>query len=107
MQLKAMESPVDRILSREPVGVVAKTWDGLERGFDSVGLMSGEGAQAKRFLFGNILGGGAMYALKPGFAFDASGARPWALLEPNAKNKTAMPWWMPGVALGFFCGFMV
>lgn len=102
------ESPVERILSREPTGLVEKTWGGIESGYDAIGLMSGEGAPAKRFVFGNIVGSGLMYLVKPAVAYNADGTpRPWALTSPGAANKTAMPWWMPGVAFGFFSGFMV
>jgi hypothetical protein len=102
-------SPVDRILNKESGGgVLDKAWRGVEGGYDSVGLMSGENAPAKRFVFGNILGSGIMYVMKPGISFGSDGTpRPWALTAPNAPNKTAMPFWMPGLAFGFFSGFMV
>lgn len=104
----AEKSPVDRILSREPEGAVARVWDSIESVYDSLGLMSGEAAQARRFVFGALLGSGIVYLVKPTVCFRADGTpRPWALLEPNAADKTALPWWMPGAAFGFFSGFMV
>lgn len=103
------QSPVDRILNRDaPTGVIGKAWSGVEGIYDSVGLMHGENAPAKRFVFGNIVGSGIMYAMKPAISFGPDGSpRPWALTSPNSANKTAMPWWMPGLAFGFFSGFMV
>ena len=104
----AEQAPVDRILSGAPTGAVAKVWDGIESAYDSIGLMSGDAAQARRFVFGMLVGSGLMYVLKPTVAYKGCGSpRPWALLAPQDPSKTAVPWWMPGVAFGFFSGFMV
>lgn len=101
-------NPIDRILNKTPTGTVDKLWDGIEKIYDSIGLMSGDSAPAKRFLFGNLVGSGIVMMIKPSFAYTKNGtARPWALTNPQAQTKTALPWWMPGVAFGFFSGFMV
>lgn len=102
------DSPVAQILQGQDEGPLGKVYGGIESVYDTFGLMSGDGAEAKRFIFGNLVGSGIVFAAKPSFAFTASGEpRPWALLNPQAPTKTALPWWMPGLAFGFFSGFMV
>lgn len=99
--------PVSAVLS-PPKSGLEKTYDAIESVYDSLGLMTGEAAEARRFAFGAILGSGIMHIAKPSISYDSRGnARPWALLQPSAPNKTALPWWMPGLALGFFSGFLV
>lgn len=101
------EGIVDRVLSGPQEGPVGKAWAAIESLYDSLGLMSGSSAPAKRFIFGNLVGSGLVMMVKPGFAYSKGQQRPWALTNPNAGNKTALPWWMPGVAFGFFSGFLV
>lgn len=102
------QSPVDKILNRTPTSPVAKLWDGIEGVYDSMGLMTGEAAQARRFVFGALVGGGIMYLMKPTASYNPDGTpRPWAMSSPNASDKTALPWWAPGLAFGFFSGFLV
>ena len=101
---------VTKILAGESPneGIIEKTFGGVERGFDSIGLMRGGSAPAKRFLFGTLVGSGAVYALKPDWAFRKDGSpRPWAISNPQSEDKTALPWFLPGLAFGFFSGFMV
>ncbi len=101
---------VSKILAGENPneGAVEKVIGGVEKGFDSIGLMKGQSAPAKRFLFGSLVGGGLVYAAKPGFAFKEDGTpRPWAISSPHMDDKTALPWFLPGIALGFFSGFMI
>ena len=102
-----MDSPVERILN-PPTSPLKSAYDVIESGYDSLGLLYGESAPARRFVFGALVGSGISYLVKPSYSFDASGnPRPWALSEPNSPNKTAFPWWLPGAAFGFFSGFMI
>lgn len=102
-----MSDPVSEVLNPQPKGI-EKVWSSIESVYDSLGLMSGDAAEARRFAFGMILGSGIMYVAKPAISYDSKGnPRPWALLQPSSPNKTALPWWMPGVAFGFFSGFLV
>lgn len=103
------DSPVARILGgSQPSGPIESVYGGVESLYASFGLMSGDGAEAKRFVFGNLVGSGIVFALKPSFAFASNGEpRPWSLLNPQSPSKTALPWWMPGLAFGFFSGFLV
>lgn len=101
---------VSKILAGENPneGAVEKVFGVVEGAYDSIGLMRGPSAPAKRFLFGTLVGSGIVYALKPEFAFNRDGTpRAWALSNPQAQNKTAIPWFLPGLAFGFFSGFMV
>lgn len=103
-----MDAPVSRIIDGPSSGPLEKVYDGLEGLYDAFGLMNSDGAEAKRFVFGNLVGSGIVFALKPQFAFTSSGEpRPWSLLNPQSPAKTALPWWMPGLAFGFFSGFLV
>ena len=78
----------------------------IENFLNGFGLMTGEGAAAKRFLLGAGVGGGLVFAAKPTLMFDENGdPRPWAATSED-DNATAIPWWMgvmfPGVLLGVF-----
>lgn len=101
------EGIVDRVLRGPQEGPVGKAWAAIESGYDSLGLMTGASAPAKRFIFGNLVGSGLVLAIQPSFAYSKGKQRPWALTNPGAPNKTALPWWMPGLAFGFFSGFLV
>ena len=100
-------SPVDKILGHKPTGPIDKVWESIENVYGSIGLMGGDSAPAKRFIFGNLVGSGIMMTVKPSFAYYKGQPRPWALTSPGSQMKTALPWWMPGLAFGFFSGFLV
>lgn len=85
-------------------GIIDKIYDILEAPFDALGLM---GSPGKRFLFGTVVGGGLMYAFKPSFAFSGNDAKPWAVTNPAAHNKTPIPWFLPAFALGLFSGLLI
>lgn len=85
-------------------GVIDKVYDILEAPFEALGLM---GSPAKRFLFGTIVTGGIIYALKPSFAFSGDQAKPWAVTNPGAHNKTPIPWFLPALAGGLFSGLLI
>lgn len=99
---------MDEIFNPKPDGVVDAALDKVEGVYDALGLMRGTAAEARRFVFGNIIGAGLVYIIKPTSAFTSDGrARPWALLQPDSPEKTAFPWWMPGLLLGAFSGFLI
>lgn len=98
---------MDQILN-PPKSVLDTTLDKVEGVYDALGLMTGSAAEAKRFVFGCLMGAGVVYVLKPTSAFTPDGrARPWALLQPESPDKTAFPWWIGGLLFGVFSGFFV
>ena len=67
-----------------------------ERPFDALGMMQGPYAPLLRFGFGFGLGTLVIYAIRPSFAFDASG-------EPLPVGIAKFPWW--GVSLAVAATF--
>ena len=103
----ATAGAVEKILNGSK-GPLDDVFHGVEGMFDSIGLMRGDAAPARRLVFGVLVGGAAMYLIKPTVAFRQDGRpRPWVLSNPDAPDKTAVPWWLPAAAAGFFCGFLV
>jgi hypothetical protein len=76
----------------------------VESFFDSIGLMRGELAPAKRAAFGIVVGSRVMFAVRPGFAFDKNGN---PLPIGRGPRHTMVPWWAPGVALGVVFGVFI
>jgi hypothetical protein len=70
--------------------------------------MAGLNSPITRFLGTAVVAGGLTLVFKPSFAFDSQGnAYPWRLVDPNAKQGTAIPWYFIPAAAGFFGGFMI
>lgn len=81
--------------------------DTIEKSLAPLGLMDGNTAIPKRFLFGGILGGVVVALVKPDSMFENGVARPWSFLSgPNAGNgpkPTSTPWLIgPAVGAIFF-----
>lgn len=84
---------------------------GPERVFDALGMGSGPYAPALRMATGAAAGGLVAYAIKPDWAFTASGEpRPWSFTQEGADNPaeaTSVPWWVMPAAGAFVCGMIV
>jgi hypothetical protein len=73
--------------------VIINTQEYLE----SVGLRT----PTSRFIVGAGMGVLLTEAIRPGFSHDAKGQhRPWAILDPGAKDGTQVPWFLPPVISG-------
>ena len=73
----------------------------IESGCDNLGLMRGETAPLKRFLFGAVGTTGLLWLAKPEAMFGPDGEpRPWSLIsdDPSATN---LPVYVPPVITGF------
>lgn len=107
-----MEDPVGEVLAKATGQVtsnsaVDKVYDAVEGVYDSLGMMKGESAPAKRLLFTGAVAGGLAYAIKPSASFDEKGQpRPWALTSPQHPRRTFFPWFfwagIGGLVGGFF-----
>lgn len=75
-----------------------------EKFFDSLGMMTGEYAIPKRFLFGVIAGGSILFLAQPSFMFTEDGSmKPWNLITKGTeeeKKSTWIPFWMGALAIG-------
>lgn len=69
---------------------------GLERFFDGMGLMTGNGAIPKRMIIGAMIGGFLVTYFKPKISFEAGQPRPWVLFSDGSlgPEPTVAPWWM-------------
>jgi hypothetical protein len=76
--------------------------DSAERALDGLGLMTGDMAIPKRFLFGSVLGAFIFTYLKPSLMFEASKPKPWSLMvsPDNAADATPVPWWLASAGVG-------
>lgn len=76
--------------------------DGAERALDGLGLMTGDMAIPKRFLFGALLGAFLVTYIKPTSMFEAGKAKPWSLMvgPDAAADATPVPWFMVPIATG-------
>lgn len=107
------ESPIDNILAQATGRATSnstldKVYDAVEGVYDSLGMMKGESAPAKRLLFTGALAGGLAYAIKPRASFDEKGnPRPWALTNPSHPRGTYFPWFMYAGIGGLVGGFFV
>lgn len=69
----------------------------------------GLGSPLARGVFGTLLGYGALWLIKPEFAFDPDSKQPkqWSqVAEPDAP-QTALPWWIAGLFPGVFLGVFI
>lgn len=82
---------------------MAEGLDTLEIPFYYLGLNT----VPKRFLFGTLATGAALYIIKPDMFFDEDGtARPWKALTKDAE-ATSVPWWLVSGAVGLvMCTFI-
>lgn len=81
--------------------------DPFESVLDSMGLMEGQLAPAKRTLLGASLGAGLVFLVKPSIAFDGEGMlRPWSMTS-DAPNATSVPWWMFAAGPAFILGVLI
>jgi hypothetical protein len=104
----AEQGIVDTVLNRKSeASITERVWGSIEGVYDSLGLMEGSTAPAKRMIFTGGLASGVVYAIKPSSAFDSRGARPWILTSPGDPRATTSPWWIWAVAGAIFGGFFV
>lgn len=82
----------------------SSTWgfyDYLEKSFDFLGLMRGDWAILKRFIFGAGIATIAIMWVQPNFAFVGGQFRPWkALSDSEDVPSTWFPWWMAVSLIG-------
>lgn len=83
---------------REKMSVI----DGAERALDGLGLMTGDNAIPKRFLFGALIGAFLVTYIKPSSMFEAGKPKPWSLMvgPDNAGDATPVPWFLVPIATG-------
>lgn len=76
--------------------------DGAERALDGLGLMTGDMAIPKRFLFGALLGAFLVTYIKPSSMFEGGKPKPWSMMvgADNAADATPVPWFMVPIATG-------
>jgi hypothetical protein len=76
--------------------------DGAERALDGLGLMTGDMAIPKRFLFGALLGAFLVTYIKPSIMFEGGKPKPWSMMvgADNAADATPVPWFMVPIATG-------
>ncbi len=80
---------------------MAKIFENIEGAFDGLGLMRGESAPMKRFLFGSVATTGLLWLAKPESMFGRNGEpRPWVLISDD-PDATAVPIYIPAVMAGF------
>ncbi len=88
--------------------LVERIYEPIEQGLDSIGLMQGQSAPARRLVFGFALGSALTYIVRPSSMYNPDGSpRSWSVLDPEAADKSPVAWWMPGAALGGFMGLFV
>jgi hypothetical protein len=100
--------PVDKILASAGGNLPAiPLITPLENVFDSMGLMSGPLSPVWRASVGFGAVSAVMWAVRPGFAFDPSGApRAWVHAQ-NSASSTAIPWWVLPAGAAILCGVFV
>jgi hypothetical protein len=82
---------------------------GMEKNLDKVGLMTGDNAIKKRFIFGAVLGGILVTYIKPSCMFDNGVPREWKLFhkEGDGITPTWFPWWTVPLFFSMFFGMLV
>ncbi len=82
---------------------------GLERFFDGMGLMTGNGAIPKRMIIGAMIGGFLVTYFKPQVAFESGMPRPWTLMSDgkSGPDPTLVPWWMAPTAGAVVGGVLI
>lgn len=99
-----MSNPVAEIIKRAANAAESGPENAAEAFFDSIGLMRGEYAPVGRAAVGAGVGAAIMWAIRPSFAFDASGnPLPWG----KGATATQVPWFVLPVALAIFSGVFV
>lgn len=83
--------------------------DATERALDGIGLMTGEAAIPKRFLFGALIGGFLVTYIKPSSMFEAGRPRPWSLMvsKDEAADATPVPWYFVPVGTGLALSMLI
>jgi len=81
----------------------------LEKNLDKVGLMTGDNAVKKRFVFGAVLGGILVTYIKPSLMFENGVPREWKIFhkEGDGITPTWTPWWMVPLLFSMFFGLFV
>ena len=85
--------------------------DTTEKVLTPLGLMEGEWAIPKRWVFGAIVGTGIVALIKPESMFDNGAARPWSFLAgseaKSGPKPTATPWLIAPLIGGIFFGMFI
>lgn len=84
--------------------------DSIEAFLDKFGLMRGEYAIAKRFLFGGLLGAFVISYIKPSSMFQDGIPRPWSMLvseEDSEIAPTSFPWFFGAILGSAFLGLFI
>jgi len=85
--------------------IVAK----VEAPLASIGLMSGENAIQRRFIFGAVLGGLLVTYIKPECMFENGVARPFKAWTPtdDGIRPTWLPWWSVPVVFSIYFSMFI
>lgn len=80
----------------------------IEGCWDSLGLMTGEGADKKRMIIGALGTGFVLTYLKPEMFFHAGQVRPWRVLESDETQKpTHFTLWHAMLVGAFISGVLI
>jgi hypothetical protein len=92
-------------------GAAEAVMEPVEGVFETFGLMEGGSAPLKRFIVVGGLVGLAVWASRPGWAFQGGEPRPWTMMVgpnvPQGAQPTATPWWAPSLIAGIVCSFLI
>lgn len=98
------QNPVTQIIASAAKPPASAPMNAAESFFDSIGLMRGDYAPVGRVAVGFGVGAAVMFAVLPGFAFNADGsAKQWG----KGANGTSLPWFAIPAAVGLFCGLFI
>lgn len=75
----------------------------LFEGLGAIGL----GSPVTRLFVGFLLGSGVSYLFKSTAMFDELGARPLVFFTDDKQRGTYLPWYAPGLILGFIFAFLM
>lgn len=82
--------------------------ENVEKVWDSIGLMTGEGADKKRMIIGALGTGFVLTYLKPEMFFHQGQVRPWNWLESNEELKpTSFTLWHAMAIGAFISGVLI
>ncbi len=102
------EDIIGQVMGKQrPASYTERVWGSIEGVYDSLGLMEGSAAPAKRMIATGALAAGIVYAIRPKSAFDKEGPRPWILTSPADPRATTAPGWLWSAAGAIFGGFFV
>jgi len=80
----------------------------IENFFMAIGMGIGEYAPLKRFIFGFLVSGIVLYAIKPSTVFNEDGStKKWNILNIGESGSTSFPWWMWSFLVASFCGVFI